>query len=60
MSSRAMPRRFSAGSDDAPQSIRKLTARARDVEAGVEPAAGAERIAAADKLQLHRLLTACV
>ena len=25
MSSRAMPRRFSAGSDDAPQSIRKLT-----------------------------------
>ena len=25
MSSRAMPSRFSAGSDDAPQSIRKLT-----------------------------------
>jgi hypothetical protein len=25
MASRAMPRRFSAGSDDAPQSIRKLT-----------------------------------
>ena len=33
---------------------------ARDMEAGIEPAAGPERVAAADKSQLHRLPTACV
>ena len=59
MSSRAMPSRFSAGSDEAPQSIRKLTRVAGDVKAGVEPAAGTERVAAADKSQLHRLQPPC-
>src|SRR5437773_11923575 len=33
----------------------KIDRRARDVEAGVLPAARAERVAAADELQLHRL-----
>src|SRR6478735_7803512 len=32
----------------------EIDAVTRDVEAGVEPAAGTERVAAADKSQLHR------
>ena len=53
MSLRAMPSRFSAGSDGRAAIDQEIDGVACDMKAGVLPAAGAERVATADKSQLH-------
>ena len=50
----SMFRALSATGEDAPQSSSTILPARLDHEAGVEPAAGAERVAAADDGQPHR------